>query len=183
MKTLNEQVKEVMNGKGSRYTKSIELVKLGLTPHEISIMLGSVKVSKKCKFNVNALTFGVELEVYNVVRTELIREVEQRSISIQSEGYNHTDNNHYYKIVSDASICGENGNEVVSPILKGKKGLDSLKEVCESLENVGAKVNRSSRSLRCFDHDRWPFRSVVQELSEIRISHRHFHAKLKKGEQ
>ena len=144
MKTLNEQVKEVMNGKGSRYTKSIELVKLGLTPHEISIMLGSVKVSKKCKFNVNALTFGVELEVYNVVRTELIREVEQRSISIQSEGYNHTDNNHYYKIVSDASICGENGNEVVSPILKGKKGLDSLKEVCESLENVGAKVNKST---------------------------------------
>ena len=107
-------------------------------------MLGSIKVQKGCKFNANNLTFGVECETYNVLRDALIREVEQRNISIQSEGYNHRDNNQYYKIVSDASIEGANGNEIVSPILKGKQGLNSLKMVCDSLNAIGAKVNKST---------------------------------------
>lgn len=144
MKTLNEQVNEIVNGKGSKTAKSISLVKLGLTPYEIKLMLGDINVSKKTKFNANILTFGVEIECYNVLRSCLINEVSQRSVSIQSEGYNHTDNNHYYKIVSDGSIQGNDGQEVVSPILKGKDGLNSLKNVCDSLNAVGAKVNRST---------------------------------------
>lgn len=115
-----------------------------MSPYEVSLLLGSIKVQKGCKFNANTLTFGVECETYNVIRDALIREVEQRNISIQSEGYNHRDNNHYYKIVSDASIQGANGQEIVSPILKGKKGLDSLKMVCDSLNAIGAKVNKST---------------------------------------
>ena len=144
MKTLNEQVNEIVNGKGSKTAKSISLVKLGLTPYEIKLMLGNIEVSKKTKFNANLLTFGVEIECYNVLRSLLINEVSQRNVSIQSEGYNHTDNNHYYKIVSDGSIQGNDGQEVVSPILKGKDGLNSLKNVCDSLNAVGAKVNRST---------------------------------------
>lgn len=144
MKTLNEQVNEIVNGKGSKTAKSISLVKLGLTSYEIKLMLGDINVSKKTKFNANILTFGVEIECYNVLRSCLINEVSQRSVSIQSEGYNHTDNNHYYKIVSDGSIQGNDGQEVVSPILKGKDGLNSLKNVCDSLNAVGAKVNRST---------------------------------------
>lgn len=144
MKTLNEQVNEIVNGKGSKTAKSISLVKLGLTPYEIKLMLGNIEVSKKTKFNANILTFGVEIECYNVLRSCLINEVSQRNVSIQSEGYNHTDNNHYYKIVSDGSIQGNDGQEVVSPILKGKDGLNSLKNVCDSLDAVGAKVNRST---------------------------------------
>lgn len=144
MKTLNEQVNEIMNAKSSKQTKSISLIKLGLTPYEVKVMLGSISVPATCKFNANNLTFGVEIECYNVIRQTLIQEVEQRNISIKSEGYNHTDNSSYYKMVSYASIVGENGQEVVSPILKGKKGLDSLKMVCQSLDAVGAKVNRST---------------------------------------
>lgn len=144
MKTLNEQVNEIVNSKGSKTAKSISLVKLGLTPYEIKLMLGNVNVSKKTKFNANLLTFGVEIECYNVIRNVLINEVSQRNVSIQSEGYNHTDNNHYYKIVSDASISGNNGQEVVSPILKGKDGLNSLKNVCDSLNAINAKVNKST---------------------------------------
>lgn len=144
MKTLKEQVDEIVKSGKSRQTKSVSLIKLGITPYEIKLLLGSIKVQKGCKFNANTLTFGVECETYNVVRDALIREVEQRNISIQSEGYNHRDNNHYYKIVSDASIQGVNGQEIVSPILKGKKGLDSLKMVCDSLNTIGAKVNRST---------------------------------------
>ena len=141
---MNEQVNEIVNGKGSKTAKSISLVKLGLTPYEIKLMLGNIEVSKKTKFNANILTFGVEIECYNVLRSCLINEVSQRNVSIQSEGYNHTDNNHYYKIVSDGSIQGNDGQEVVSPILKGKEGLNSLKNVCDSLDAVGAKVNRST---------------------------------------
>mgnify|MGYP002605744314 CR=1 FL=1 len=144
MKTLKEQVDEIVKSNKSKQTKSVSLVKLGLSPYEISLLLGSIKVQRGCKFNANALTFGVELETYNVLRDALIREVERRNISIQSEGYNHRDNNNYYKIVSDASIQGVNGQEVVSPILKGKQGLNSLKSVCDSLNAIDAKVNKST---------------------------------------
>lgn len=144
MKTLKEQVDEIVKSNKSKQTKSVSLFKLGLTPYEVKLLLGSIKVQKGCKFNANTLTFGVECETYNVIRDALIREVEQRNISIQSEGYNHRDNNQYYKIVSDASIQGANGQEVVSPILKGKQGLNSLKMVCDSLNAIGAKVNKST---------------------------------------
>ena len=144
MKTLKEQVDEIVKSNKPKQAKSISLVKLGLLPYEVSLLLGSIKVQKKCKFNANTLTFGVECETYNVVRDALIREVEQRNISIQSEGYNHRDNNHYYKIVSDASIQGVNGQEIVSPILKGKQGLNSLRMVCDSLNAIDAKVNKST---------------------------------------
>lgn len=144
MKTLKEQVDEIVKSNKPKQTKSVSLVKLGLSPYEISLLLGSIKVQKGCKFNANTLTFGIECETYNVLRDALIREVEQRNISIQSEGYNHRDNNQYYKIVSDASIEGANGQEVVSPILKGKQGLNSLKLVCDSLNAIGAKVNKST---------------------------------------
>lgn len=141
MKTLNEEVSEVLKSKGSKQTKQIQLIKLGLRPHEIKFLLGVVRVETKSKFNANLLTFGVEIECYNVIRDRLIEEVSQRNVSIQSEHYNHNNNKVAYKIVSDCSIRGENANEVVSPILKGKKGLDSLKTVCDSLQAVDARVN------------------------------------------
>lgn len=144
MKTFKEQVDEIVKSSVSKQTKSVSLIKLGLTPYEVKVLLGSVEVSKNYKFNANTLTFGVEIETYNVLRDALIREVGQRSISIHSESYNHSDNNSYYKIVSDASICGNDGQEVVSPILKGKKGLNSLRAVCDALNAIEAKVNKST---------------------------------------
>lgn len=146
MKTLNEQVNEIVNGKGCKAVKKASLIKLGLTSFEIdSIILSATKAKKAGKkFDASSLTFGVEIECYNVLRSDLINQVRQRSIAIESEGYNHNDNERYYKIVSDGSICGANGQEVVSPILKGENGLNSLKNVCEALSAVGAKVNRST---------------------------------------
>ena len=74
MKTLKEQVEEIVKSNKSKQTKSLSLVKLGLSPYEVSLLLGSIKVQKGCKFNANTLTFGVECETYNVVRDALIRE-------------------------------------------------------------------------------------------------------------
>lgn len=144
MKTLNEEISEVLKSSTSKQTKQIALIKLGLRPNDIKQLLGVIRVETKCKFNANLLTFGVEIECYNVIRERLIDEVSRRNISIESQRYNHQNNKVAYKIVSDASIIGDNANEVVSPILKGKKGLDSLKSVCDSLMAVDARVNKST---------------------------------------
>ncbi|MFI3322047.1 MAG: amidoligase family protein [Rikenellaceae bacterium] len=144
MKSLKEQVNDIVTSKSSKQVKSASLIKLGLRKHEVLMLLGTItNVSKAKAFKVNALTFGVEIECYNVIRDALIAEVEQRNISIQSQRYNH-DSAACYKIVSDCSISGVNGNEVVSPILKGKEGENSLKEVCSSLNAIDAKVNKST---------------------------------------
>lgn len=142
MKSLNEEINEIVNSKSSKTLKHQSLVKLGLRPYEVTMILGSIRTEKK--FNADSMTFGVEIECYNCNRTTLIEAVGRRSMMIQSECYNHTDNESYYKIVSDGSIHGHDGNEVVSPILKGNQGLDSLRTVCEALNEVGAMVNKST---------------------------------------
>lgn len=143
MKSIKEEVEEVIKGSGSKQAKSISLIKLGLTKFEVNLLLGSMPiVSKTSKFNANTLTFGVEIECYNVVRDYLITQVEQRNIRIQSQNYNHADSEEFYKIVSDGSIQGNDANEIVSPILKGKQGENSLQAVCASLNAIDAKVNK-----------------------------------------
>ena len=144
MKTLTEEVNEIVNKRGSKKSKEIELIKLGLTKSDISVILSSIKTIKAGKFDFSKLTFGVEIECYNCDRYTLISNARRHSLDVQSEGYNHTDGRPYYKIVSDASIFGNDGNEVVSPILKGDNGLNSLKTLCEALRETGARVNRST---------------------------------------
>ena len=145
-KSLSEQVNEVLNKECGIVAKRNELIKLGLCEHEVRIMLaGSAKgkTYSGSEFNFAKLTFGVEIECYNVSRIQLIEEAAASGLRVRSEGYNHEDNEHYYKIVSDSSLVGENTNEVVSPILKGKKGLSSLEKITAALACVDAKVNRS----------------------------------------
>ena len=68
----------------------------------------------------------------------------RNAMPFQYEGYNHTDNNHYYKFVSDSSIRGENPIECVSPVLTGKTGMKSLETCCKALNEANAQVNRST---------------------------------------
>ena len=144
-KSLNEQVSEILNEKTSYQSKRNKLVKLGLSRDEVAILFanfakGGVKVSD---FDFSKLTFGVEIECYHCNRSELIEQGSANGLAIHSEGYNHQDNERYYKIVSDGSLSGVDNNEVVSPILKGNNGLASLKQLCKALAAVGAKVNRT----------------------------------------
>ena len=144
-KSLNECINDVMNEKSSRTEKRTKLIKLGLCEHEIKMLIASLGSTPTHKgvFDFAKLTFGVEIECYGVIRQFLIEKGTAKGLQVQSEGYNHTDNQHYYKIVSDGSLTGENSQEVVSPILKGKKGMSSLKSICEALNELSAKVNRS----------------------------------------
>lgn len=79
------------------------------------------------------------------VAASLMRESATRNeMPFQYEGYNHVDNNHYYKFVSDSSIRGENPIECVSPVLTGKEGMKSLETCCKALNEANAQVNIST---------------------------------------
>ena len=144
-KSLNEQVSDVMNERSSKNVKRTKLVKLGLMQHEVELLLSMQRTAKRSgtDFDFSKLTFGVEIESYHYTRESMIAAGVQNGLQVHSEGYNHRDNKTYFKIVSDSSLQGDNTNEVVSPILKGNKGLNSLKAMCDTLAAVDARVNRS----------------------------------------
>ena len=140
MKSLNEEIQDIKTGKGSKTSKKEALIKLGLRKHEIDIILSDLpkQVTERFKF-----TFGVEIEC--LVAANVMRECATRNaMPFQYEGYNHTDNNHYYKFVSDSSIRGENPIECVSPVLTGKAGMKSLENCCKALNEANAQVNVST---------------------------------------
>jgi hypothetical protein len=90
--------------------------------------------------NVNDLTFGVELEV--TVPDGVLDHVGHYHVGCQVPqlpvGWN---------AQQDCSIRADAGYravEIVSPVLKGADGIRQLKAVCEWLNSVCAKVNRST---------------------------------------
>ncbi len=143
-KSLNETINDVMKSDKSRTYKRNELIKLGLRPGDISYIFSqyNVVVESKGTFDFSKITFGVEIECYNFMRESLIEVGGAKNLNIVSREYTHAHTN-YFKIVSDSSIHGDHSNEVVSPVLKGKKGLSDLELLCKSLDEVGAMVNRS----------------------------------------
>lgn len=144
-KSLSEQVNEVKNSRMGKAAKVVELMKLGITRDEITIILGSdagayIPATTK-KFTV---TFGVEMETYNVNREMLVAKAAENNLQLEYQGYNHHDSNRVFKCVSDGSIEGINPIECVTPVLKGRNGLAALKNACATLNAVGAKVNKST---------------------------------------
>jgi hypothetical protein len=87
-------------------------------------------------------SFGIELETYGVTRDRLITAFANEGITLVGEEYNHSTRSHW-KIVRDGSIQGDNGNEIVSPVLFGLDGINQIKKVTIALNKAGAKVNNS----------------------------------------
>lgn len=141
-KSLSENIKSIMDAKVSDRTKKRSLIKLGLRQHEVEFIFAQAKVQGS-GFDFSKLTFGVEIEAYGFTRQSLINAAAANALTVRSESYNHEDNERYFKIVSDGSLTGENSQEVVSPILNGENGLNSLRTLCTALATVGAQVNRS----------------------------------------
>lgn len=140
MKTLNEEIQDIKNMKGSKSAKKEAFIKLGLRKYEIELLLSELPKQVR---EVHKFTFGVEIEC--LVAASIMRESATRNaMPFQYEGYNHVDNNHYYKFVSDSSIRGENPIECVSPVLTGREGMKSLENCCKALNEAGAQVNRST---------------------------------------
>lgn len=149
MKSLNEQIDEVMASAKSQRAKRDDLAKIGLCKQDIDMLffasrLGA-KYGKRASQFIAGYTFGVEIECYNAPRQLLLSAANRQGLAMRSESYNHTDNRHYYKLVQNGSIRGTDPVECVSPILQGdNSGFDSLKACCAALNEIGAMVNKST---------------------------------------
>lgn len=161
MSTIREQAQAIMKEKATKAVKREKLLSIGLTNSDIQQLFFAERLAKKiAKKERDAArqivedtleqifaryTFGVEIECYNVRTSQLVSNATSRGLQMQHEGYNHRDNDRYYKLVSDGSISGNDPIECVSPILDGSNGgFDSLKVCCDSLNEIGAKVNKST---------------------------------------
>lgn len=140
MATLNQQIANIFDNQSSVSAITRELRALGIDNREIDILLFQNGISKKFVENI---TFGVEIECYNVAREEIAQRLREAGVPCYCEGYNHRDHRDHFKVVTDASLTGGNTAEVVSPILKGKKGMQMLEKVCNVLNEINAKVNKS----------------------------------------
>jgi hypothetical protein len=93
------------------------------------------------------MKFGVEIEFFGVAQELVASRLRSAGVECFVEGYNHNTRNHW-KVVTDCSVTSQGtgasrGNELVSPILYGQEGLREVEAVCDVLNELGAKVDRS----------------------------------------
>ena len=100
--------------------------------------------------------FGVEIEFSrprNVSHSAIAYQLTALGIETHEEGYNH-ETREWWKVVSDASVVATRynlpndvpqvgRNEIVSPLLFGKNGLEQIEKVCNLLQSLGCTVNVS----------------------------------------
>lgn len=164
---MNEQIQNILNENGTKTSKIQKLLALGLTRRQVADLAANgnygfvqnvykrmmQEISNTAAQAATAIApaldytfdrnFGIEIEAYNCTRERLARELRAAGISVQVEGYNHTDHADHWKLVTDASLNGNNTFELVSPILHGEQGLEELEKVCWVLDLCDIKVNDS----------------------------------------
>jgi len=91
---------------------------------------------------MNNRKFGIEIEAYGVDMHNVVQALRDAGIDASAPGYTHQTTS-YWKAVTDGSLSGAHAFELVSPILEGEAGLESIKTVCGVLNSLGVKVNRS----------------------------------------
>ena len=158
-------VNEILAVNETKTWKIQQLLLQGLTRREVAILITNnnygfvqnvyAKMKAQGLFeNLATETFnrrfGVEFEAYNVTKEILRNALRQAGINVEIEGYNHTTRNNW-KIVTDASLSGNETFELVSPVLEGENGLQQIKTVCKTLNECGAKVNKSCGTHIHFD--------------------------------
>jgi hypothetical protein len=96
--------------------------------------------------------FGVELEIvisdghadgYTLER--IAKDLTQLGTTVEYMGYTHTTVDHW-KIVTDVSVQGtpnDLGFELVSPVLQGDIGLDSIRTILQNVRKLGIETNAS----------------------------------------
>jgi hypothetical protein len=148
---------QILSSSLTKADKARKLYDLGFTRHQVADLIcggnyGWAHNIYKKHFGLETISrslpatfnhkFGVELECYGVSQYAVAQALRAAGISIEVENYNHSTRRHW-KIVTDGSINGDLGFEVVSPVLKGETGLAEAKKVCDVLLSCGAKVNKS----------------------------------------
>lgn len=131
---IRKEAQDIMKERSTQAVKREKLLSIGLTNSDIQQLFFAERLAKKiAKKERDAArqivedtleqifaryTFGVEIECYNVRTSQLVSNATSRGLQMQHEGYNHRDNDRYYKLVSDGSISGNDPIECVSPILE-----------------------------------------------------------------
>lgn len=93
------------------------------------------------------IKIGAEIEFFGVDYNEVIEALTQKGINVSYEGYTHQVMA-CWKLVTDVSVNSSGtgvgrGLELVSPVLYGDEGLDELQIVMETLNSIGAQVDKT----------------------------------------
>lgn len=152
MATFFDEVKAIVLDRGTKASKIHRLCsELKCTVYEANTFYNQVRgvqlmsqggaaLTTATPRGARRFTIGVEIECFGIDREDLKTAIENRGLQAHITGYNHNDSKTSYKLGSDSSITGWGSCEVVSPILRN---LDSLKTVCEVINEAGAQVNKS----------------------------------------
>lgn len=157
-------LQEILNQRGTKTQKAKNLYDLGYTRHQVADLLCNgnygfahniwKKWVAECGIQapiqtLESLTefafnrkFGVEMEFYAPTQAVLTRNFNQSGLNYQIESYNHSTRAHW-KFVTDSSISGSNGRELVSPPISGNSGLKELRAACKALRLSQAQINQS----------------------------------------
>ncbi|WP_338761789.1 amidoligase family protein [Bernardetia sp. ABR2-2B] len=178
---------QILASQTTKTNKIKQLLELGFTRKKVAELMGvgygfvqnvyaktypnkiNSRNGNKFKPTIFNRQFGVEIEAYNVTKTRLQNELVRLGIDVKIERYNHTTKRHW-KIITDSSIRGANGFEIVSPILKGKNGLEELEKVCKALKNCNAYINKSCGTHIHFDASKFKlkqFKNLVLNYADL----------------
>lgn len=154
MKTLNQNISDIMNSTKSLNSKVKDLKALGLTDWDIT----NIKVqyhdvitqTTRTRVSPFAYTFGVEIECL-CNRNSVERGLIDTGVSYNWLGYYaHTNGNSTFDFKTDSSLSpdrnttyGNNPIEMVSPVLSSEGGLSRLEKACGVLNATGAQVNKT----------------------------------------
>jgi hypothetical protein len=83
--------------------------------------------------------FGTEIELIGISRAQALRVLRLVGCDVREEAYNHVTRS-WWKIVPDNSV--RDGFEVVSPILRGQRGVTDITTVVTALDDAGGRVDR-----------------------------------------
>ena len=175
------QEHEILASNATKTAKIQALLALGLSRKEVAALMGvgygwvqnifarlypervrSRRVIDQviAEFNFRfTRTLGVELEMFGTDRARLVAELQAIGIECHDEYYNHSTRS-YWKIVNDGSIQGNDALELVSPVLQGEEGLAELRRVCQILNRIGSRQNRS-----CGFHAHHSFEDIGEDIT------------------
>lgn len=140
--TLNQEIQQIINGKGSKAKKVIDIAKLGIPYTDAKLLLDIYAPSTEGRVRRSTYTFGVEIEMANTNRNSIEAACADNGVNIYYDmRYNHVDGHSYYKFMRDSSLEGTNPIECVSPVLKSSNGFKSLKATVKALNEADCSVN------------------------------------------
>jgi len=116
--------------------------------------------------------FGVEIECFGVDRATVVNAMVAAGVPTIQNGY--TGNTYsVWQVKLDGSINDMTGFEVVSRILEGEAGIAEVAIVCNVLEGLGAKVNKSCGMHIHHDVQGWgitKFRNLFKRFIKFEVA-------------